>query len=79
MRARANFLSMILTISLVAVPAGSYAEEVETEISSDTLEYQRESGTYVLKGNVSIKKGDMNVSADESEFNENTSEATLRG
>jgi len=51
----------------------------ETEITSDTLEFLKEGGIYLLKGNVTIRRGTMVLRADESEYDEKTSHALLRG
>lgn len=55
-----------------------FAEE-QTIITSDTLEYSKETSTYIAKGKVKIQKADTVVEADEMEYNEDTSEVTAAG
>ncbi|RPI36447.1 MAG: LPS-assembly protein LptD [Nitrospiraceae bacterium] len=60
-------------------PAYSSAEEPETVITSDTLEYFHETQTYVAKGSVEVKKEDAVITADEMTYNEATSDLIAQG
>jgi LPS-assembly protein len=72
--------TLTVLITLTCLASHSYAAEKEdTEISSDTLEYEKDSGAYFLKGNVEIKRGDLRLRADESYFDEKTTDALLMG
>jgi LPS-assembly protein len=75
-------LTRTMHILLILICLASYSqavEEEETEISSDTLEYEKDSGAYFLKGNVEIRRGDLLLQADESYFDEKTTDALLTG
>ncbi len=63
----------------LSITSFARAEEEKTEISSDILEHEKDSGAYFLKGNVEIRKGDVVLKADESYFDEKTSDALLKG
>ncbi len=74
-----GFLSVLLVLFLfISLSAVSAAEE-ETEVSSDTLEFLRDSNEYYLKGNVILRKGEVVLKADESYLNQESSEAALKG
>ena len=63
---------------LILNPYSCYAEE-KTTITSDSLEYNRETFTYSAKGNVKVQKADTVVEADEMIYNEQSDELVAKG
>jgi len=53
--------------------------EEKTTITSDSLEYNRETFTYNAKGNVKVQKADAVVEADEMIYNEQSDELVAKG
>ncbi|MBM4145545.1 MAG: LPS-assembly protein LptD [Nitrospira sp.] len=53
--------------------------EEKTTITSDSLEYKRETFTYSAKGNVKVQKADIVVEADEMIYNEQSDELVAKG
>ncbi|MBM4137019.1 MAG: LPS-assembly protein LptD, partial [Nitrospira sp.] len=51
-----------------------FAEELPTIITSNSLEYTKETSTYTAKGNVKIQRGDMVIESNEITYNEQTSD-----
>jgi LPS-assembly protein len=72
------FIIILLTAYCLLFTVYCFAEE-QTTITSDTLEYSKETGTYYAKGNVNIKKNDIRIEADEIQYNEKTSDAIATG
>lgn len=64
---------------LFAFLTGYAVASEDTSIDAQSLEYIRETSTYVAKGSVKIKKADMLMEADEITYNEESSEATAAG
>ena len=60
-------------------PAFSSAEEPETLITSDSLEYFHDTKTYVATGSVEVKKEDAVITADEMTYHEATSDIIAQG
>ncbi|MDH5202152.1 MAG: LPS assembly protein LptD [Nitrospirota bacterium] len=55
-----------------------FAEEQIT-VTSESLEYEEETSTYIAKGSVKVKKGEMSIESDEMRYNEQTSDAIMIG
>jgi len=55
-----------------------FAEE-QMNMTSDSLEYEKETSTYIAKGSVKVQKGEMSIESNEMRYNENTSEAVAIG
>lgn len=75
------FLVKILIISIFSCLLSfthCLAEE-QTIITSDTLEYSKETFIYVAKGNVKVRKGDSIIEADEMIYNEQTADVVATG
>ena len=81
---RCNLRSLLFVFSLIAVcllflPAYCFADEPETVITADSLEYFSETKQYVGKGSVEIHQKDAVVNADEIIYYEATSEVSAQG
>ena len=79
----AAFLLLLIVffcgIFLLFLPVYGYAEEPETLISSDSLEYFSETNQYLAKGSVEIKQKDTVITADQIIYNETTSSVVAEG
>jgi lipopolysaccharide assembly outer membrane protein LptD (OstA) len=64
---------------LYAVFAARCFAGEQTIITSETLEYRKETSTYVAKGNVRIEQGDVAIEANEMSYNEQTSDVVAIG
>ena len=75
------FLAFILieTIYFSIVIGSSFAEEPETVITADSIEYLTETSTYIAKGSVKVVKADAVIKADMMIYNEETSEVHADG
>lgn len=70
--------AFLIVYCLILNPYSCYAEE-KTTITSDSLEYNRETFTYSAKGNVKVQKADAVVEADEMIYNEQSDELVAKG
>jgi len=74
------FLVFLLSVVCpLFFPEYSLAEETETVITSDSLEYFSETKQYVAKGSVEIKQKDAVLTADEVTYLEATSDVIAVG
>lgn len=74
------FLVFILSVvCTLFFPECSLAEESETIITSDSLEYFSETKQYVARGSVQIVKDDAFITADELTYDETTSNVIAKG
>lgn len=71
--------NIFLIICALLFPSYSFAEDAETIITSDSLEYFSETKQYVAKGSVDIKQGDAVIKADEIIYEEETSDVFAKG
>jgi LPS-assembly protein len=69
---------ILFALNALVLTQTCYADN-RTIITSETLEYQRETETYIAKGKVKVQKADTVVEADELTYNENTSDVTASG
>ncbi|MBE0426259.1 MAG: LPS-assembly protein LptD [Nitrospirae bacterium] len=75
-----KLIILVLFFSVFYLPISTCCSaEDATTITSDTLEYNQETFTYIAKDNVKIKKVDISIGADEIIYNEKTSEVTATG
>lgn len=72
-------LSALFTFCLLLTYSTCFAEEPQTVITSDTLEYFNEGKKYVAKGSVKIEQEGTTIQADEITFYEETSDALAEG
>ena len=73
---------VFLIICALFLPSYSFAkeaEEAETIITADSIEYLSETKTYVAKGSVEIKQRDAVINAEEITYKEDTSDVFARG
>ncbi len=70
---------LILLIFLSAVLPAASAEDMETVIRADVLEYLKSQHLYHLRGNVLIKRGDATLRADSVDYYEDTGLAKASG
>ncbi len=63
---------------LLSTACRCFAEE-QTVITSENLEYNKETSTYTAKGNVKLQRADTVIEADEMLYNEQTSETLAAG
>jgi LPS-assembly protein len=73
------FIIFHFSICSLFSPSYSFAEETETVITSDSLEYFSETKMYVAKGAVQIVQKDAVITADEITYDENTSDIIANG
>jgi LPS-assembly protein len=71
------FLLFTIHCSLFIVHC--FAGELPTIITSDSLEYAKETSTYTAKGNVKIQRGDMVIESNEITYNEQISDVIATG
>jgi len=69
---------LLFTIHYSLFTIHCFAEE-QTIITSDTLEYSKDTATYVAKGNVKFQKADKVIEANEMRYNEQTSDVIASG
>lgn len=69
----------ILTAHFFIVIDRASAEEPETVITADSIEYLTETSTYIAKGSVKVVKADAVIKADMMTYNEETSEVFASG
>lgn len=69
----------LFVVCLLFLPAYGSADETETVITSDSLEYFSATKQYVGKGSVEIHRKDAVVNADEITYNEATSDVSAQG
>ena len=69
---------IVFTVYSLLFTAYCFAEE-QTIITSEDLEYDKKTSTYIAKGNVKIYRGDTVVEAEKIEYNELTSEVIATG
>ncbi len=72
------FIIMLFTIHYSLFTICCFAEE-QTIITSGTLEYSKDTSTYIAKGNVKVQKADKVIEANEMIYNEQTSDAVAIG
>ncbi|MCX5719798.1 MAG: hypothetical protein NT055_07555, partial [Nitrospirae bacterium] len=48
-------------------------------ITSESLEYEKETSTYIAKGSPKVQRGEMSIESNEMRYNEQTSEAIMIG
>ncbi len=75
---RIIFVLLLFTIHFSLFTNHCSAEE-QTIIISETLEYSKDTSTYIAKGNVKIQRADTVVEANEMKYNEQTSEVIAVG
>ncbi|MEW6163353.1 MAG: LPS assembly protein LptD [Nitrospirota bacterium] len=68
----------LFSISYSLTSTYCFAEE-QTIITSNFLEYEEETSTYIAKGNVKIQKADTVIESNEISYNEQTSEVVASG
>jgi len=59
--------------------ATCFAEELPTTIISDSLDYDKETSTYIAKGSVKVQQGVVTIEAIEMKYNEKTSDVFAEG
>jgi LPS-assembly protein len=69
---------LLFTIHYSLFTIHCFAEE-QTIITSDTLEYSKDTFTYLAKGNVKVQKADKVIEANEMRYNEQTSDVIALG
>lgn len=69
---------LLILISLLFT-VHCYAEELPTLITSDFLEYEKETSIYTAKGSVMVQRGDAVIEAIEMRYNEKTSDVVAEG
>lgn len=69
---------LLFTVYCLLSTKYCFAEE-QTIITSDSLEYEKETSTYIAKGNVRIQRSDTVIEADVMRYNEQTSEIIAVG
>jgi len=74
----ASLFAFLTAYCLILNPSCCLAEE-KTTITSDNLEYNRETFTYNAKGNVKVQKAGTVVEADEMIYNEQSDELIAKG
>lgn len=82
MQCTAPCLMLIVLLCVVCplfFPEYSFAEEAETTITSESLEYFHETKKYIAKGSVEITKEDAVITADEITYDEATSDVIAQG
>jgi LPS-assembly protein len=72
-------ITALLFILFASPFTGECSAEETTTITSDSLEYQRESSTYTAIGNVKITKGAVSVKADQVTYHEDSSLVLAKG
>lgn len=72
------FIILLFTLYSSHFTIRCFAEE-QTVITSETLEYNKETSTYTAKGNVKVQRADIVIEADEMRYNEQTSETVAAG
>ncbi len=76
-----TFVLFTLYASLFASPCfadGKTADE-KTVITSETLEYDQDSNTYIAKGKAKVQRAEALIEADELRYNDKTSDITALG
>ena len=70
-----------LYAALFASPcfAGGKTADEKTVITSETLEYDQDSNTYIAKGKAKVQRADAVIEADELRYNDKTSDTTALG
>jgi LPS-assembly protein len=73
------FIVLFCTVWSFVFPTYGIAEETETHITSESLEYFGETKHYVAKGSVEVKQKDAVITADEITYDENNSDVFAEG
>ncbi|OHE59330.1 MAG: hypothetical protein A2Z47_01840 [Thermodesulfovibrio sp. RBG_19FT_COMBO_42_12] len=75
---RIIFVLLLFTFHYLMFTDNCFAGE-QTIITSETIEYIKDTSTYIAKGNVKIQKDDTVIEADEISYNEEISEVIASG
>jgi LPS-assembly protein len=71
-------LSLAFTLHVFLFSIHCYADELTT-ITSETLEYDQQTETYIAKGKVRIQRADTVIEADDMTYNEKTGDVVAAG